>query len=122
MGMFDDVFFDQAPVKCRCGAEMTDFQTKDFENMLDCYRVNLHGQLERQSYSLRDPKPEETRKIGSMTFPLFIRESTGWELVKETQTVHVYSDCHQCGKYWFDIHLEYFRGKLVSTKISKRKL
>jgi len=122
MGMFDDVVFEQAPIKCKCGAEVKYFQTKDFENLLDCYRVNIHGQLERETYQFRAPRPDEIRKIGDVTLPLTVKESTGWHSLKKTCTLYVYTYCNQCGKYWFEIELEYFRGKLMSTKISKRKL
>jgi len=124
--MFDDIIFEKAPVKCKCGADITDFQTKQFECCLNTYRINKNNKFQSENYHIRDAKRSEQTKIGgkgkSLWLPIMIKEHKGWQTLKWTDTIYCHTFCHNCNKWWFDIEMIWIKGKLDSIKIKKRKL
>lgn len=120
MGMFDTVYIEKKEIVEKLNSllkekrEIYELQTKDLENMLANYRVK-ETYLESEDYIIREPKKSETRKIGNMTLPLYVREATGWRKLKYTQTLGVYTSSEK-GK-WIDVILEFYRGKLMSWVI-----
>ncbi len=122
MGMFDDIIFEKAPVICKCGNKITDFQTKQFYNLLDKYKVTKRNKLKLEIYKLKPPKRNEQVTIKDIKIPFVIKEHDRWKILKLTDTIYCYTFCEKCRKWWFDVKMIWIKGKLNDLKIKRRKL
>lgn len=118
MGMFDRIIFEKAPIKCKCGNEITDFQTKDFSCTLDTYKVSKRNKFKVEKY--RWELTEEFKKDESVR-PISRKVSLGWKVLKLTDSFWCYEYCSRCKKWWFDIEMIWIKGSLDKLKVFKRR-
>lgn len=122
MGMFDEITFEKAPIICKCGNKLDYFQTKDFDNVLDNYRIKENKDLEVQDWhleSIPENEQEELKKKSGFNWsPSLRRVNTGWSKVKWTEKIHCHSDCEKCRKYWFDLLLDIVKGKVRKIEVT----
>ncbi len=119
MSMFDTIIFETAPVKCECGHEQLDFQTKQYECMSDVYKITKNNELlhERQVWQMC-----EAYKKDKNARPLMESKHISWDVLDWTDTIYCYSHCDKCQKFWFDIVIIFVHGKFDSIDVQKRKL
>lgn len=125
MGMFDSVYFEKAPLKCKCGQEITNFQTKQFSNLMEVYQISKNNKLQIENYTitvLTDKEQEEYKKKNNTWFaPFWRKERSGWKTLKWTDTIYCYTFCPVCQKWWFDLEVVFIKGKLDEIKVRRRK-
>lgn len=119
MGMFDTIIFEKSPVKCECGHEQLDFQTKQYNCLLDNYKITKDNELlhERSVWELT-----EAYKKNKDARPVCESKHISWDVLNWTDTIHCYSHCTKCGLWWFDVVLVFIKGKFDSIDVQKRKL
>lgn len=118
MGMFDYVEVIP-PIKCECGKELEDFQTKGGPCIMTTFRIK-DGQLEEEDWKLEtNPEYEVAKKDGTLKdkwiAPL-MKKSFGWKQLKDTDTLYFYTSCHECGN-WIDVEAVIVDGKVRPLKI-----
>jgi len=117
MGMFDIVLFEKSPVKCECGHQPTDFQTKSRDNYLETYLIT-DKTVELEDFDLV-AIPKE--KMKNRRFPRFNRVNKGYRKLEDSGHIDCYTGCDKCEKHWWDICILFKNGNIIGTKIYLRK-
>jgi hypothetical protein len=119
MGMFDSIAFEISPIKCECGHEQKNFQTKQYACLLEKYIVTKDNKLQyvRNVWELTEEFKKDTNAR-----PICRTRAVNIENLNWTDTIHCYSSCDKCGKYWFDVLMVWIAGKLHSINVQKKKL
>lgn len=115
MSMFDSVLFERAPVVCKCGNFVVDFQTKSLHNALEDYVVTEDDFLMFQDYEIRkDPTEEDPLRIDKINLELQHTAYCG--------PMEVHTSCDKCDNYWFSINLNLNNGQIDTIKVKTDKL
>jgi len=117
MSMFDEIHSEEG-IKCNCGEEIHDFQTKDLDNLLEQFILNKNGTIDAEDYTLKSLPKEERNEFG---FPFFKKELKGFYKMNLTDTIHCYTNCGH-GKCWIDMTLTFVDGTLVNKTIEVSEL
>lgn len=123
MGMYDDIVckYPLPLPEDTKGFHPCGFQTKDFENALDCYEIREDGTLWLREcvreYTEGDPKG----KTWSEKFGIVKETKVWWTPVKLTTTINMYTYQHGEGQYdyWVEFVIEFVDGVLNKINLVK---
>jgi hypothetical protein len=118
MGLFDAIYSEEG-IKCNCGEEIHDFQTKDLDNLLEQFIVHKDGTIHAEDYKLTILPEAERNQFG---FPFFKKEIQGFYKMDLTTNLHCHTICGH-GKCWIDMTLSFVDGTLVNKiiQVSERE-
>lgn len=130
MGMFDWVEC-KYPIPELEGLKFEkDFQTKSFENFLECYRIDSDGQLWRRFVSYEQTPEEERPYYGTDNWPKLsfvgsiraVKDSEKWERWPWHGSVDIYTSVtNDEERDWVDIYFLFDSGKVKSYVIKFSK-
>ncbi len=103
MGCFDSIIMEN-PIKCKCGEELSNFQTKGLDCGLVSYVITKKGKFRENWKRYVDPKRNAKKYV--------YFEDIGFEL---------HTSCRGCGR-WHELYAIFLDGKLAKLKHESRKL
>lgn len=97
MGMFDTIYFDEAPIE-----NIRDFQTKSLDRALDEYRITKDNKLQISSTRLFSSEEEKNNKH--------------WKDTKITGTIKAYNFD---GDFWYNLEIFVADGNITYISMSR---
>ncbi len=123
MGMFDDI-------ECKYPLPQPEdpkgfnggiyFQTKDFESLLDVYKICEDGTLWVRKVEYEFNLNSDSTKLSTLHIP-YKEKKSWWEQVNTTQNIKMYNYIHSETDYDYYIEYEitFTEGKLTKVNLSK---
>lgn len=123
MSMFDYFKDESQEFQCpNCNQTVREYwQTKDFDNALEEYRVTPEGLLQILRYKIEEIELENQIEINGYKLPGYKKTYIGWESYGFTGFIRVYTNCPECLNYWLEYHYRIVDGVVKEKVCNSRK-